>query len=149
LVPRRQSAFESSTLAQILVVAFAGADFVIEIPTGPLPSVMNVNVLALPLASVEASSSRLLKVTCAIWDLGGAVGVGPGVVIEDGPTEAVGPGEPAEAISDGSSLGAEESNGDGAGDPPDVASRAPAAMMSTTHAMPRMADRLRQLVSFT
>jgi hypothetical protein len=32
---------------------------------------------------------------------------------------------------------------------PPVASKAPAAMISTTHATPRTADRLRQLESFT
>jgi hypothetical protein len=62
--------------------------------------------------------------------------------------EAEGTGEPDESSTDGITL-ATPFDWDGVGDSPEVASRAPAAMIRTTHATPRMADRLRQLESFT
>jgi hypothetical protein len=96
----------------------------------------------------------LEKVTEAIGAGACGVAVGPALAVAEEPEEAEGALEPAvelaELVPDGVALPtAEVSNGDGAGDSPDVASRAPAAMIRITHASPRMADRLRQLVSFT
>jgi hypothetical protein len=154
LVPVRQSAFPPSIWAHILVVAFVGA-LVIAIPTGPEPSVMKVNVRALPSGSVAPSSCRLLNVMCAIGALAAGVPVGAGVGMEEGPVEAEGAGEPEdpegaeEADPDGITLATEPAAWDGAGDSPEVASNAPAAIISTTQATPSMADRFRQVVSFT
>ena len=150
-VPSRQSALESSTLAQILVVALAGADLVIAIPTGPEPSVTNVNVRDFPSGSDEPSSATLLNVTEAIGAFGGSVGVGPFEGIGEVPVDGVGAGEPEgpESVPDGFALISELGDCDDVGDSPEVASRAPAAMINTTHATPSAADSLRQLVSFT
>jgi hypothetical protein len=104
-----------------------------------------------------------LNVTAAIGAFAGAEGVGPegpgldvsaglvgtaadpeGAMAAEGAIESVG-FVPAEATLPTAAV----PDGDGVGDSPDVASRAPAAMIRITHATPRMADRLRQLVSFT
>ena len=149
----RQSAFPPSIWAQILVVALAGELLTIAIPTGPEPSVMKVNVRGLPSASLVASSCRLLNVTCAIGALATGVPVGVAVGPADAVAEAEGAGEPEEsdgAELDGMTLATEPTGWDGVGDDsPEVASSAPAAIISTTHATPSMADRLRQLESFT
>jgi hypothetical protein len=106
--------------------------------------------------SVEESSIRLLNVTWTIGALGAGVAVGPPVGTTVGLEETdgvVGVGEADESTigpeSDGITLATELPERDGDADSPDVASSAPAAMIRTTHATPRMADRLRQLVSFT
>jgi hypothetical protein len=129
-------------------------DLVIEILTGPAPSVMKVIVRAVPVGFVCASSIRSLNVTDTMGALAGAVGVAVG------PTEAVGVGTGVSAggfesvgeIPDGEglpTLAASDGPGVGGADSPVVASRAPAAMIRITHATPRTAESVRQLESFT
>jgi hypothetical protein len=91
----------------------------------------------------------LLKLTNAIGAWTTAVGFGVGEGTEEALGEAEGPDDPEETLPDGTALVCDVSDELGAGDPLLVASRAPAAMISITHATPRIADRLRQLVSFT
>ena len=105
----RQSGFPPSIWAQIFVVALAGELLTIAIPTGPEPSVMKVIVRGFARASVDASSCRLLNVTCAIGALARGVAVGPAV----GMAEAVGDGEVAGELED---CGDPETEGATAGD---------------------------------
>jgi hypothetical protein len=122
-------------------------------PTGPTPSVTKVMVRAVPEALLAASSIRLLKVASAIGALAGAVGFavadGTAVALAVALAEAEGPDDSEESLPEGTALVCPISDELGAGDPLLVASRAPAAMMRITQATPRIADRLRQLVSFT
>jgi hypothetical protein len=105
----------------------------------------------LPSASVDASRVRLLNVTCAIGAFTTAVADGIAVGLPNGLALVAGADAVESPDADGATLpmAVSERDADGAGDSPEVASRAPAAMMSTTHATPRMADSLRQVVSFT
>jgi hypothetical protein len=81
-----------------------------------------------------------------------AVGVGVAEGTE-GTEEALagaeGPDDSVATLPGGVALVCPTSDELGAGEPPLVASRAPAAMMRITQATPRIADRLRQLESFT
>jgi hypothetical protein len=96
----------------------------------------------------------LLKVASAIGALGAEVGFVEADGAEVGLAEAAlaeaeGPDESEAALPDGLALVCPISDELGVGEPPLVASRAPAAMMRITQATPRIADRLRQLESFT
>jgi hypothetical protein len=82
--------------------------------------------------------------------VGAATGRADAVAEGDGAGEPEEPEDPIEAELDGMSPATEPVGWDGVGeDSPEVASSAPAAIISTTHATPNMADRLRQLESFT
>jgi hypothetical protein len=72
-----------------------------------------------------------------------ADGTEVGLAVAEGSDDSEAP------LPDGAALVCPISDELGAGEPPLVASRAPAAMMRITQATPRIADRLRQLESFT
>jgi hypothetical protein len=82
-------------------------------------------------------------------EVGGGVAEGTEALAEEALAGAEGPDDSVATLPGGVALVCPTSDEFGAGEPPLVASRAPAAMMRITQATPRIADRLRQLESFT